>query len=487
MGKVYLIGAGPSNEELITLKAVRVLKKCTAVLYDRLAGEHILNYVSDNCKIYYCGKESGSHYKTQEQINKMLINLVRDGHIVGRIKGGDPFVFGRGGEEGEILYSNQIEYEVIPGITSVISVLSYAGIPITNRGYSKSFHVFTGKSAGGLDFDWNIIGKLSGTLVFLMGLNKLEYIINNLKINKKNIYTPCAVIMKGTTSKQKTIIGTLEDIVIKVMKANLQAPCIIVIGEVVKLSNILNWYEKKALFGLNVCVTRSKEQSISLKEKLLDLGAEVTQLNAIKIKPIKDQLNIYFKKLELYEYIVFTSINSVNIFFNILIDNKIDIRNIKGKIAVIGTSTKKALEKYGIFADIISEQFVGENFANQLVSIVKKNEKVLIPASKHSRNIVSDTLKKAGAIVDVVHTYEAVPEQIKNLKSFEQVDIVIYTSPSIVKNMIKMVGIDNMKIKKALAIGPITAKELLKNGIECIVADEHCEDGIINKLLNITL
>lgn len=485
MGKVYLIGAGPGNEELITLKAVRLLKECTAVLYDRLAGEHVLNHISKECKVFYCGKEPGCHYKTQEEINSMLIQLAKEGHVVGRIKGGDPYVFGRGGEEGEALYNEGIEFEVVPGVTSAISVLSYAGIPITSRGYSQGFHVFTGMSADKLNIHWESVAKLTGTLVFLMGLENIEIIMEKLTTAGKDINTPAAVVMKGTTAKQKKVVGTVRDICGKVREAGLKSPCIIVVGEVVKLSDVLNWYEKKPLFGVNVCVTRSKMQAVPLKEKLISLGVEVTEINAIEIKPIKGALDNYIEQLNTYDYVVLTSVNTVNNFFDYLLEKKVDIREIKGKFAVIGPATEKALLVRGIVASVIAEEFVGEKLSEKLVKLVKAEDRILMPSSKSAREDLSKELRSAGAAVDVVHIYETVPGELHGSKSFEEVDVVLYTSPSIVTNMINLVGLDALKAKKAVAIGPITEKELIENNIDCIVSEEHSTEGMINKLINI--
>jgi uroporphyrinogen III methyltransferase/synthase len=485
MSKVYLIGAGPGNEELITLKAVRLLKECTAVLYDRLAGEHVLRHLNKECEVFYCGKEPGCHYKTQEEINDMLIKLAKEGHIVGRIKGGDPYVFGRGGEEGEALYKEGIEFEVVPGVTSAISVLSYAGIPITSRGYSQGFHVFTGMSADKLNIHWESVAKLTGTLVFLMGLENIEIIMNSLISAGKDINTPAAVVMRGTTSKQRTVIASLKDICSKAREAGLKSPCIIVVGEVVKLSEVLNWYEKKPLFGVNVCVTRSKAQAAPLKESLLSLGAEVTEINAIEIKPMETSLDSYIDKFHSYDYIVLTSVNAVDNFFDYLVKNKIDVRKLKGKFAVIGPATERSLLSRGIVAEIIAEEFVGEKLSEKLLKILKASDKVLIPSSKNAREDLAKELKSTGAIVEVVHIYESVLGEIYSTKGFEEVDVVLYTSPSIVNNMIKLIGLHKLKTKRAIAIGPITEKELVANGIECEVSEEHSTRGMLEKLKEI--
>ena len=278
MGKVYIIGTGPGDEELLTLKAVEALKKCDVVLYDRLVSNNILNYIREDCEAYYCGKEPGAHYQSQEEINNNLIKFAKKGKTVGRIKGGDPYVFGRGGEEVLALKELNIDFEVIPGVTSPIAVLNYVGIPITHRSMAQSFHIVTGMSAKESTVNFKALAKEEGTLVFMMGLSNLGNIVKELIDNGKDINTPTAVIMKGTTSKQKKVVGTLENIEERVLRAKLKSPCIIVVGRVVTLNKELTWYENKPLFGTNICITRSKNQASNLRKKLSEMGADVTEI-----------------------------------------------------------------------------------------------------------------------------------------------------------------------------------------------------------------
>jgi uroporphyrinogen III methyltransferase / synthase len=485
MGKVYLIGAGPGDEELITLKAIRVLQNCTAVMYDRLANESILRYLNKDCKIFYCGKEPGCHYKTQEEINDMLVSLSIEGHVVGRIKGGDPYIFGRGGEEALRLYEEGIEFETIPGITSAISVLNYAGIPATHRKIAQSFHVYTGKSAENLNINWEAAAKTYGTLIFLMGLESIETIVKNLISNGMDYKTPCAVIMRGTTSNQKKVIGNLGDITIKVIEAGFRSPCIIVIGEVVNFSDKLNWYENKPLFGMNVCITRSKEQSKDIREKLLDLGAQVTEINTLKVLNSNHNLDNYSDKLSEYDYIVLTSVNGVNFFFDYLRDNSIDIRNIKAEFAAIGSATYDAIKSRGIIPRIVAKEFVAECLFDMIKNIVKKGDKILLPQSKNSRPYLYEALTDIGCIVDVVNTYGIVEGNLINRDSISEANVVTFTSPSTVRNLISMVGIDSIKSKQCIAIGPITKNELERHGIDSIECDEHNTEGLVKKLLEI--
>ena len=484
MSKVYIIGTGPTDEELLTLKAVRVLKKCTAVLYDRLVSNNILNYLNEDCEIYYCGKEPGSHYKTQEEINESIVNLAKKGHIVGRIKGGDPYVFGRGGEEVLALVNENIDFEVIPGVTSPIAVLNYAGIPITQRAMAQSFHVVTGMSAGSSNINYEALAKETGTLVFMMGLENLDLIIENLLKNGKDINTKAAVVMRGTSSKQKKVIGTISDISKKVKEAGLKSPCIIAFGEVVSLNEELDWYGKKPLFGANICVTRTREQSQSLKEKLRDLGAEVTEINSIKIKGTEDNLKDYIDKIESYDHIILTSVNGVNRFFDYLIKEKYDIRKIKAKFSVIGKATRNALQSRGIQPFIMAREFVGEGLFKVLQPELKKGESVLIPCSSSSRMYLKDEIEALGLKVDRVHIYDTVCGEIKNLRAFEEVDIILYTSPSTVKNMVDMIGLEKIKEKVNIAIGPQTNRALKEKEIEALVCKKHSEDGFLEEIID---
>ncbi|ATD54530.1 uroporphyrinogen-III C-methyltransferase [Clostridium chauvoei] len=485
MSKAYIIGTGPGNEELLTLKAVEVLKKCTAVLYDRLVSNNILNYLSEDCEIYYCGKEPGCHYKTQEEINEMLVSLAKKGHIVGRIKGGDPYVFGRGGEEVLALVEENIEFEVVPGVTSPISVLNYAGIPITQRGMAQSFHIVTGMTAGVLNINWEALAKEKGTLVFMMGLSNLDKIVENLILNGKDKTTKTAVVMRGTSSKQKKVIGTLEDIEEKVKKAKLKSPCIIVVGEVVELNEKLSWYEEKPLFGVNICVTRSRKQASNLKNKLRELGAEVTEINSIKIEGTKENLAPYVDNLDKYHHIILTSVNGVNMFFDYLIEKKYDIRNIKAKFSVVGKATRKALQKRGIVEFIMAREFVGEGLFKALSPYLQKGEKVLIPCSSASREYLKDEIEKLGLEVHRVNTYDTKCGDVKNTRAFEEVDFVLYTSPSTVKNMISMFGEDKIKEKRNISIGPQTSKALNERNIDNYMCKKHSEDGFLEEIVNI--
>lgn len=485
MSKAYIIGTGPGDEELLTLKAKRVINECTAVLYDRLVSNNILNYLNEDCEIYYCGKEPGAHYKTQEEINDMIVKLAKEGHIVGRIKGGDPYVFGRGGEEVIACREAGIEFEVIPGVTSPIAVLNYAGIPITHRGIAQSFHIVTGMSAKDLNVNYEALAKENGTLVFMMGLSNIDRITSELIKYGKDRNTKAAVVMRGTSSKQKKVIGNLENIGDKAREANLQSPCIIVIGDVVSLENELSWYENKPLFGKNICITRSKEQSKDLKIELKKLGAEVTEINSIVIKDTSDKLDSIKDDLSIFDHILFTSVNGVNKFFDYLVKEKIDVRNIKAKVSSIGKATTKALEMRGIIPFKTSREFVGEKLFDTIKPFIKEGDRILIPSSSKSRPFLAEELKNLGAIVTKINVYDVTKGEVKNTKAFDEVDAILFTSPSTFENMKEMVGLDKIKEKICIAIGPITNKALNESGVNSFVCKEHSQEGFLKEIKDI--
>lgn len=484
MSKAYIIGTGPGDEELLTLKAIEALKECTAVLYDRLVSNNVLNYINDNCEVYYCGKEPGAHSKTQEEINELIVKLLNEGHTVGRVKGGDPYVFGRGGEEVIAIKENNHEFEVISAVTSPISVLNYAGIPITHRGIAQSFHIVTGKSAKDSTVNFEALAKENGTLVFMMGFSNLSLIRDNLVNHGKDKNTPCAIVMKGSTSKQKTVVGILDNIEEKAKIAKIESPCIIVVGEVVNLREELLWYENKPLFGANICITRTKEQATPLKKKLKKLGAEVTEINSIKIKPTLENIKPYLNNLKDYDHIIFTSVNGVNNFFDALIKERYDIRDIKAKFSVIGKATDEALIKRGIVPFLVARSFVAEGLFDDLKSKLKAGEKVLIPASSLARDFLYDSISNMGLEVHRVNIYDTVCGSLKNINAFANVDMVLYTSPSTVQNMIKIIGLEKLKEKYSIAMGPKTNEELIKNGIDtAYVCKKHHGDAFLEEIM----
>nr|WP_201260043.1 uroporphyrinogen-III C-methyltransferase [Tissierella sp. P1] len=346
-GKVYLIGAGPGDPGLITLKGSSYLKEADVVVYDRLASPRLLEDIKEGCRLIYVGKASKDHTKTQDEINEIIFQEANKGNIVARLKGGDPYVFGRGGEEAEYLYDRGIDFEVVPGVTSAIGGLAYAGIPITHRGIATSFHVITGHLKDeNEELDWKALTALKGTLVFLMGVSNLQKITESLLKHGKSKETPVAIINWGTTPRQRVLEGNLSNIYEKALKEKIKPPSLIAIGDVVSLREKLNFYEKKPLLGENIVVTREKAHAIDTIKKIEKLGGNVISFPTIKLEEItpNKELEEAIKNISKYSYIVFTSVTGVDIFFKKLLELE-DIRTLAGiKIAAVGIKTQMPLE-----------------------------------------------------------------------------------------------------------------------------------------------
>ncbi|MBO8144548.1 MAG: uroporphyrinogen-III C-methyltransferase [Thermodesulfobacterium sp.] len=496
-GKVYLVGAGPGDPGLLTLKAKKALEEADVVIYDYLANKRFLNFCKEEAEKIYVGKKGGAHTLPQEEINKLLVKKAEEGKTIVRLKGGDPFLFGRGGEEAETLFEENISFEVIPGITSAIAVPAYAGIPVTHRNYTSTLAIITGHEAEDKEeskIDFSALSKI-GTLIFLMGVKNLPNIVKRLMEEGKSPETPVAVIQWGTLPKQKTATGTLKNIVEKVKEKGITAPAIIIIGEVVKLREKFNWFETKPLFGKKIVVTRTREQASKLVEKLEELGAMCYEIPTIKIEAVVDE-KIYqtIEKLSSYDWIIFTSENGVKFFFKVLWEKGKDLRVLgNSKVAVIGSSTKTFLENMGIRADLIPEkEFTQEGLISAFSRIDIKDKNILIPRAKEAREVLPQRLKEMGAKVDVLPVYETKTceeskEKLRNI--FEEgVDIVTFTSSSTVKNFFKLIEETERSYLKDIlfaSIGPITSATLRKFGFEPhIEAKEYTIEGLVNAIKN---
>ncbi len=494
-GKVYLVGAGPGDPGLLTLKAKKVLEEADVVIYDYLANKRFLNFCKEATEKIYVGKKGGAHTLPQEEINKLLVKKAKEGKTVVRLKGGDPFLFGRGGEEAEALVEEGIPFEVIPGITSAIAVPAYAGIPVTHRNYTSTLAIITGHEAEGKEeskIDFSALAKI-GSLVFLMGVKNLPYIVKRLIEEGKSPDTPVAVIQWGTLSKQKTAEGTLENIEERVKEKGITAPAIIIVGEVVKLREKFNWFETKPLFGKKIIVTRTREQASKLVEKLEDLGADCYEIPTIKIEPIKDEkITETLNQISRYDWIVFTSQNGVSVFFKHLWKLSKDLRALgKSKIAVIGKATKKALEAFGVFPEVFPQKdYTQEGLVSAFSNLDIRGKLILIPRAKEARDVLPEKLKEFGAKVEVLPIYETKPceESKEELKKAleEGIDIITFTSSSTVKNFFKLLDKNwEGALKNAVfaSIGPITSETLRKFGFEPhIEAEEYTIEGLVRAI-----
>ena len=489
-GKVYIAGAGCGDEQLITLKLKNVLEKADCVIYDRLVNPNILQYSKPGAELIYMGKENTEGGELQLKINQTIVEKAFENEIVLRLKGGDPFVFGRGGEEIEALLAENIEFEVIPGITSSIAVPAYAGIPVTHRGINTSFHVFTGHTKiDGSEHDFSTIAKLDGTLIFLMGLGNLEKIVENLVENRKKLDTPVAIIKDGTTSKQKTYTGTLETIVEIVKENNVKSPVIIIIGEVVNLREKMQWFEKKVLSGKNILVTRNKEKQKKVADKINELGGQAVSLPLINIEYNEFEM----PDLSQYGAILFNSANSVIGFMNKIKDMR-QLANVK--IGVVGTKTAEEMENYKIIPDFYPKEYTVEHLATESVKFTNPNERVLFVVSNISPVDTEKYDKSYGRKYEKVVVYSTEQVKIEEEKVEREVrksDILMFLSSSTFESFVKNLGIDDLnkteKLKNILdgkviaSIGPVTTKTIEKYGIKVnIEAEKYTEDGLLNAI-----
>ena len=489
-GKVYLVGAGPGDYKLLTLKAKECLEKADVIVYDRLANEEFLKLGRPGCEYINVGKAASNHTLPQDQINALLAQKAEEGKMVVRLKGGDPYVFGRGGEEGEYLFERNIDFEVVPGITSAIGGLCYAGIPITHRDVASSFHVITGhfKEGSEEELDWETLAKLQGTLVFLMGMGNLEKITSQLTAYGKSVDTPVALVSWATRYNQKVVTGTLENICDKARSSGIKPPTLIAVGDVVRLRDKLNFFEHKSLFGKRIVVTRTRSQSSGLIEMIRDLGGKALEFPTIEMQKLENnaKLKVAIKYIKDYTCLVFTSPNAVEVFFEALDDANLDSRSLAHlKIAAIGNSTNNALKTHGICADIMPPKAIAESLADTLVEELSTSDYVLLPNSMLARDHLAHVLHQI-CKVDEIHIYNTVAayqdENAEDEPAFElstkafltalekgEIDYVTFTSSSIVHHFVNRIGRENiLKLEKTklVSIGDITSRTLEEYGME---------------------
>lgn len=497
-GKVYLIGAGPGDPGLLGLKAKECLETADAVVYDRLADPRILAFARKDAEMVYVGKASANHTMRQPDINKLLVKLAQEGKTVARLKGGDPFVFGRGGEEAiELLEAGQ-PFEFVPGVTSAIAVAEYAGIPVTHRHVATSFAVITGHedpTKGESTINWQGLATAVDTLVFLMGVENIEKISKQLIANGRSADCPAAVIRWGTHPEQRTLVTTLGSAAVDVKANNLKPPAIFIVGEVVKLRQQLQWFDNKPLFGKTVIVTRARAQASELTKKLEAQGAKVIEVPAIKIVPAADYapLDQAVGELHAYKWLVFTSANGVDYFFQRLLKAGKDARALATvKLAAIGSATAQVLADRGLTADLVPSAYKAEELAEALAGQIATGDKILIARAKVAREVLPESLRKLGAQVDVVTAYETAAdcenkdELLAALQSGDA-SVVTFTSSSTVTNLLKVLGDDKELLQKAAlaAIGPVTADTLRQHGLApAIEAEKYTIDGLMQAIEN---
>lgn len=493
--KVYIAGAGCGDEKLITLKLKEILEKADCIIYDRLVNESILQFAKDGAELIYMGKENTEGGKLQERINRTIVEKGKEKETVLRLKGGDPFVFGRGGEEIESLVAENIDFEIIPGITSPIAVPAYAGIPVTHRGINTSFHVFTGHTQfNGKDLDFSVIAKLEGTLVFLMGLANLEKITENLLKYGKDGQTPAAIIKNGTTAKQRTYTGMLSTIAEIARKNKIQSPVIILIGETVNLRNTMNWYEKKPLFGKNILVTRNKDRQGWITGKINESGGQALNLPFISIT----YRDFMMPDLAEYSALLFNSVNSVAGFMEKIEDMRI-LGNIK--IGVVGEKTAEEIRKYRIVPDFFPKEYTAERLASESVNFTDENDRILFVVSDISPVDEKKYTELYGRRYEKLVVYSTEKLEVgreRTERYLKSSDILMFLSSSTFESFAQNLGAgkdrefsEEMKKmfegKKIASIGPVTTKTIEKYGLEVhIEAKRYTEKGLLEEIIRKT-
>lgn len=488
-GKVYLIGAGPGDTGLITMKGIEALKEADVVVYDHLASASLLNETKDAAEWIDAGKFAGNHRMKQSEIEQLLIEKAMAGHVVARLKGGDPFIFGRGGEEALALTAAGIDYEVIPGVSSVYSAPAYAGIPITHRGKASSFHVITGhedptKENSSLDYE--ILAREEGTLVFLMGLSKLHQISERLIANGKDAHTPAAVIASGTTARQRCVTGELGRIAAISEKADIQPPAILVVGDVVNLKEAVDWQQPGPLSGRKILVTATEIIARPLAEHIRRLGGEPVVMSLIGVKgqemsSIKAVLTSPGKR-----WLVFTSRNGVRFFFEQMKKEQVDIRSLgDSRIAVMGAGTRKELENWGCYADLVPEQSCSESLAKALCAHAEPDEAICLFRAEEASDVLTKRLREKQYRVVDIPTYrtEIMWKKRELLREMlEDVDAVTFCSASAVSAFVQMTEGHDL-VAKTICIGPVTAQAAKKAGLHVDkVAEQYDLEGLTEAL-----
>ena len=493
MGTVFLIGAGPGDPGLITDKGKKLLKSADVIIYDRLIENSLLNHAREDCETIYAGKKPEEHKLTQQDINELMVEKAEEVKRVVRLKGGDPFLFGRGGEEAEHLKKKGVDYQVVPGITSALGVPAYAGIPATSRDASSSVAIITGHEDPDKEessHDWKSLARGPETLIFLMGVNNLPNIQERLLKYGRKRETPAAIIERGTMPEQHSVISTLGEIVQEAQEEEISPPAVIIIGEVVKKG--FEWRDEMPLAGVKIINTRPKGQARGFTEMLEEEGAVVREVPAIKIEPPADHndLDGAIQKIGSYDWIIFTSINGVRYFFERFSELERDIRDLGGvKLAAIGEKTAKALKNRGLRVELVPEEYRAEALLEEL-KVLDEEKKILLPRTTRARDVLREGLEKEGLEVDEVETYRTLStslhEDVKRDLEDGKYDLITFTSSSTVENFLGMLGDKNyLKDMTLAAIGPVTASTAEEEGLSVdIVASEYDIEGLYEAILD---
>ncbi len=493
-GICALVGAGPGDLGLVTLRAKELIEQADVIVYDYLCNSEMLKWARPEAEIIFAGKKAGQHTLSQDEINALLLQKTGQGKQVVRLKGGDPFLFGRGGEEALALAEAEFPFEIVPGVTSAIAAPAYAGIPVTHRGNSSHVTLFTGhedpgKEESAIDFD--ALAKLGGTQVMLMGVERIEDVTREMLSRGVRADLPVALVRWGTTGQQRTLVGELHNIAKRVKEHNFEAPAVAVFGEVVKLREKLNWFENRALSGKRIVVTRTRAQADELSARLYSLGADVLELPTIRIEPPAD-LRAFAELVQDahgYDWIVFTSANGVNAFFEMFYKLYHDAREIGGtKIAAIGPATAQRLKDYHLHVDLQPEEFVAEGLVREFKKIGGvENLRILIARAEKARDVLPRELSALGAIVDEGFAYRTVAETrddngARRRLLEEGADLITFTSSSTVENYLAL-GLPWPERMQIASIGPITSKTARERGLKVDVeAKRHDVPGLVDAI-----
>jgi len=489
MSKVYLVGAGPGDPELITAKGLRLLEQADAVLYDHLAPHSLLDSAPARAERIYVGKKKSVHAFSQEEICAMMIERARRGLNVVRLKGGDPFIFGRGGEEAEALAAAGIAFEVVPGVTSPLGIGAYTGVPLTHREHTKVVTFVTGHDVSAID--WSKVGATE-TLVIFMGITSFDQIARELMAHGRSAETPAMAVRWGTRPDQHTLVGTLATLPALIHRHDLKPPATIVVGEVVRLRDKLNWFESLPLFGQRIVVTRARRQAEALSTKLRALGAEVIELPTIEIHPALDYepLDRAIAGLGSYHWLIFTSVNGVRFFLERLDRSAVDLRALRARICVIGPATRAAVEALHLKIDVMGQEYVAESLVEALGAYDLRDQRILLPRAAIARDLVPAGLARRGALVDVVDAYRtSAPEgaavaAAEILGAADKPHWITFTSSSTVQNFVAVAGTEALAGVRVASIGPVTSATARGLGIRVAVeAPVFTVDGLVEAIL----
>jgi uroporphyrinogen III methyltransferase/synthase len=484
MTKVYLIGAGPGDPELLTIKGRRILALADVILYDHLAPDALLDLAPPHAERIYVGKKRSEHAVTQDEICAMLIDRARRGLTVVRLKGGDPFIFGRGGEEAEALADAAIPFEVVPGVTTPLGIAAYTGVPLTHRDHTSAVTFVTGHAVEAID--WARVGHVD-TLVIFMGLMHFPAIARELIARGRDPETPAMAVRWATRPDQETLTGTLASLPALLVERRMKPPATIVVGEVVRLRGKLNWYERLPLFGKRIVVTRAREQADALAARLRGLGADAIEVPTIEIRPAADlaPLDAAIAGLASYDWLIFTSANGVRFFTERLDRSRTDLRALRARICAIGPATRAAVEALHLKVDLMGKEYVAEGLLDAFSAYDLSGQRILLPRAAVARDLVPSELARRGAHVDVVEAYRTVvpadaAERVRAALE-RKPDCITFTSSSTVRNFVTVAGAEALRGIKVASIGPITSQTARSLGVEIAAqARTFTIDGLVD-------